>query len=220
MSRHQHAIPFAQPKFSEYEVYETPDTVYLVAKGSFTCKSCFSDSHVGGIPLLIAFTVSSVGVLTTTMYKVINIDRSWDEPYPLSALLSEDASMYNSEQLKNLRASIGLLRRTPGVGVLGFTRFLRGYSLILITQRRIVGTIGGHVIYAVESTATIPVSRYNVSYQQYNFTMRKSKQYMLKIMISCEQDKPQTGKKLAWFKTKMRFKRSALEYNEVSVCRS
>ena len=171
MSRHQHAIPFAQPKFSEFEVYETPDTVYLVAKGWFTYKVCFSDSCVGGKRLLIAFTVSSVGVLTTTMYKVISIDRSWDDPYPLTALISEDVSMYDSAQLKNLRASIGLLRRTPGVGVLGFTRFLRGYSLILITQRRIVGTIGGHVIYAVESTATIPISRYNVSYLQQKLTM-------------------------------------------------
>lgn len=148
------------------------------------------------------------------MYKVINIDRSWDEPYPLSALLSEDASLYDGPQLAKLREKIGILRRTRGVGVLGITRFLRGYSLVLITQRRVVGTIGGHVIYAVESTVTIPISRYDVSYR----VALRLQVWILNNRLLAVQNKLHSGKKLRWLKNKLRFKRKPLEVAEVRPC--
>jgi hypothetical protein len=41
----------------------------------------------------------------------------------------------------------------------GFVRFLQGHHLLLITERRKVGSFGPHAIYAVENTATISIAQ-------------------------------------------------------------
>jgi phosphatidylinositol 3,5-bisphosphate 5-phosphatase len=52
---------------------------------------------------------------------------------------------------------IGFNRRLSAFGLLGFVRFLEGYSMILVTKRRKVATIGYHFVYKIEETETVPL---------------------------------------------------------------
>lgn len=49
------------------------------------------------------------------------------------------------------------VRLGKAYGVLGFTRFLKGYYLLLITQRKRVARIGYHDIYQVKDMKMVPL---------------------------------------------------------------
>uniref|UniRef100_A0A1X7TUT7 SAC domain-containing protein n=1 Tax=Amphimedon queenslandica TaxID=400682 RepID=A0A1X7TUT7_AMPQE len=47
----------------------------------------------------------------------------------------------------------GLQQVAPAFGIVGFIRFLESYYIILITKRKPVANIGGHILYKIEDTA-------------------------------------------------------------------
>lgn len=49
----------------------------------------------------------------------------------------------------------GLKKRLVAFGLVGFVKFLRGYYMIFITEREVVGDIGGHKIYSVGKTEMV-----------------------------------------------------------------
>ncbi len=73
---------------------------------------------------------------------------------------AEDPAEYTERQAAALLRTIadgnasvgGLQLAARGCGCVGVIRFLEGYYLILVTQRRRVGTLAGHAVYAVEDT--------------------------------------------------------------------
>jgi hypothetical protein len=46
-----------------------------------------------------------------------------------------------------------------GVGILGFTRFILGYSVVLIKERQLVCSLDGHGIYSVKGTEVVRISK-------------------------------------------------------------
>jgi hypothetical protein len=58
--------------------------------------------------------------------------------------------------------SRGLSLAARGCGVCGTIRFLEGYYLILVTQRRRVGTLAGHAVYAIDDTEVLPLPHSSV----------------------------------------------------------
>ncbi|GAU95241.1 hypothetical protein RvY_06890-2 [Ramazzottius varieornatus] len=102
---------------------------------------------------------------TQTVYRVLKIDRS--EPRELD--LSDDHVEYTEAQITNLISSLdegnrtkhgktGFGRRISAFALLGFVRFLEGYSMILVTKRRKVASVGYHSVYKIEDTETIPLA--------------------------------------------------------------
>lgn len=79
----------------------------------------------------------------------------------------EDSTVYNAQQIKTTLAMIrdgnkgngGLTPCISAYGIAGFVRFLEGYYIVLITDRRKVGMIGAHVIYKVEKTQMISLNQ-------------------------------------------------------------
>jgi hypothetical protein len=100
-----------------------------------------------------------------TEYRVIKLDRQVEKPSRLDTILFEDDCVYTRTELKEMLEMIhegnktqgGLQRINTGFGILGFVRFLDCYYLILITQRRKVGTMSGNTIYGVKATEMIPI---------------------------------------------------------------
>ncbi|CAH1448864.1 unnamed protein product [Lactuca virosa] len=52
----------------------------------------------------------------------------------------------------------GLKFITTCYGIVGFIKFLGPYYMLLITQRRPIGSIGGHIVYAISKTEMIALS--------------------------------------------------------------
>jgi phosphatidylinositol 3,5-bisphosphate 5-phosphatase len=73
---------------------------------------------------------------------------------------SEDTAELSERQAAALLRTIadgnahvgGLQLAARACGVAGVIRFLEGYYLILVTQRRRVGTLAGHAVYAIDDT--------------------------------------------------------------------
>ena len=73
---------------------------------------------------------------------------------------SEDTAELSERQAAALLRTIadgnahvgGLQLAARACGVVGVIRFLEGYYLILVTQRRRVGTLAGHAVYSIDDT--------------------------------------------------------------------
>ncbi|KAM7542018.1 hypothetical protein Aperf_G00000011160 [Anoplocephala perfoliata] len=86
---------------------------------------------------------------------------------PSEASLSSDQSTPPSDPNSSISEpsfiSIGshqpLTKSLTGVGLIGFIRFLFGYYLIVITQRREVARIGEHRIYKIEDTKMVYIPK-------------------------------------------------------------
>lgn len=100
---------------------------------------------------------------------------------PLSEFLTEDPNIYTQEEIKDMLDMIhdgnrmtmadgtagsrshggqrggGLKPIVKAYGIVGFVRFLENYYLTLITKRSKVGNIGGHGIYTIKNTETVPL---------------------------------------------------------------
>ncbi|CAN1287335.1 Phosphoinositide phosphatase SAC2 [Linum perenne] len=96
-----------------------------------------------------------------TLWKVLKIDRS-----DLSELnILEDSTSYSESECCELLRRIhegnksigGLKFVTVCYGIVGFVKFLGPYYMLLITQRRKIGAICGHSIYAITRSEMIPV---------------------------------------------------------------
>ena len=83
----------------------------------------------------------------------------------LGDVATEDSCAYSKVELKEMLEMIhegnrthgGLSRVATGYGLLGFARFLDCYYVILVTQRRKVGQIGGNAVYGIKATEMIAI---------------------------------------------------------------
>jgi hypothetical protein len=105
--------------------------------------------------------------LAETYFRVLKLDRTCD----LDKLeFSEDIHEYDKEEVTELLSMInnantlksssshtanGILKSYKGYGIVGFTRFLEGYYLVLITKQLPVAVLGFHTIYTIEDAILI-----------------------------------------------------------------
>ena len=133
----RHFVPMSYgPQFDRVELYVTPNHVHL-----------FGSRAVEG------------------EVRHIRLDRNWDvrNPRQLRDILDEDEGTQTELEKSRLldmikRQNKGDMQKFEAVGVLGFTRFLLGYSIVLITARQLVCSIDGHAIYSVKGTEVIRIS--------------------------------------------------------------
>ncbi|CAM9094825.1 unnamed protein product [Laminaria digitata] len=100
-----------------------------------------------------------------TQYRVLKIDRRVVNPVSLADICQEDPVVYTPidmiemlDMINEGNRTVGGLRMTAkGYGIVGFAKFLDCYYLNFITQRRLVGAIGGNLIYAIKSTEMFAV---------------------------------------------------------------
>ncbi|GAB2218201.1 hypothetical protein Droror1_Dr00001420 [Drosera rotundifolia] len=94
-----------------------------------------------------------------TYWRVLTIDRS--DPFELN--LHEDPSTYTQTECSSLldrihegnKASGGLNLITACYGIIGFIKFLGPYYMLIITKRREIGMICGHMVYAISKCEMI-----------------------------------------------------------------
>ena len=83
--------------------------------------------------------------------------------YNLKDIIIEDTRTYDNESYKqymtelNSRFSPVTMKIPTAYGILGFIRFLKGYYIVLITQRKRVAKIGRHSIYTIKDMAVVPL---------------------------------------------------------------
>ncbi|KAH8490145.1 hypothetical protein H0E87_022604 [Populus deltoides] len=100
------------------------------------------------------------------LFRVLKIDRS--EPSDLN--ISEDLVVYSPQEINNLlqriaegnRATGGLNFVVKAYGIAGCIKFLESYYLILVTKRRQIGFICGHVIYGIDESQLITIPHVSV----------------------------------------------------------
>lgn len=85
--------------------------------------------------------------------------------YSLRDILVEDLRTYDREafdrELADLQVCFSPLRTRVqrAFGILGFVRFLKGYYLVLITERKRVGKLFRHSFYQVKDMQLVPLFR-------------------------------------------------------------
>ncbi|KAJ0495596.1 putative SAC domain, polyphosphoinositide phosphatase Fig4 [Helianthus annuus] len=107
-------------------------------------------------------------------WRVLKIDKS--EGFELN--IREDLTPYTECECDDLLARInegnkstgGLKFLTTCYGIVGFVKFLGPYYMLLITQRRLIGSIGGHAVYAISKTEMIPLSDFVTHSDSTTFT--------------------------------------------------
>ncbi|KAI3754138.1 hypothetical protein L1987_53916 [Smallanthus sonchifolius] len=95
-------------------------------------------------------------------WRVLKIDKS--EGFELN--IREDLTTYTECECSDLLRRIhegnkstgGLNLLTTCYGIVGFIKFLGPYYMLLITERRLIGSIGGHAVYAISKTDVIALS--------------------------------------------------------------
>ncbi|KAJ6975549.1 hypothetical protein NC653_031403 [Populus alba x Populus x berolinensis] len=100
------------------------------------------------------------------LFRVLKIDRS--EPSDLN--ISEDLVVYSPQEINNLlqriaegnRATGGLNFVAKAYGIACCIKFLESYYLILVTKRRQIGFICGHVIYGIDESQLITIPHVSV----------------------------------------------------------
>ncbi|EGD78203.1 hypothetical protein PTSG_09081 [Salpingoeca rosetta] len=118
-------------------------------------------------------------------FRVLALDRSTKD-----LAIVDDGKVYNETEIQAKLRELnfhhpGLLeRKVSGFGIFGVVRFLSGYYILVITKRRKVAMIGGHIVYRIEdmfmaavyntslSNATIPPDekRYTKMFQNVDTT--------------------------------------------------
>ncbi|KAI3495678.1 hypothetical protein L1887_38024 [Cichorium endivia] len=99
---------------------------------------------------------------TRRYWRVLKIDRL--ETSELN--IREDLTTYTEHECSELLRRIhegnkstgGLKFITTCYGIVGFIKFLGPYYMLIITQRRPIGSIGGHIVYAINKTEMIALS--------------------------------------------------------------
>ncbi|GFQ02134.1 phosphoinositide phosphatase sac4 [Phtheirospermum japonicum] len=97
-----------------------------------------------------------------TFWKILKIDRS----ELLELNIHEDPTTYTERECSDLlrrihegnKATGGLKFVTTCYGIVGFIKFLGPYYMLLITQRRQIGEICGHIIYSVSKSEIFPLT--------------------------------------------------------------
>ena len=100
-----------------------------------------------------------------TKFRLLKINRSISRPKDLSEIIMEDPLVYNGQEIGEILGMIsegnkqsgGIVKICTAYGIVGFVRFLDGYYLTLITQRKEVGCIDGNYIYSIKATEMFPI---------------------------------------------------------------
>ncbi|CAA3013965.1 phosphoinositide phosphatase SAC3-like isoform X1 [Olea europaea subsp. europaea] len=108
-----------------------------------------------------------------TYWKVLKIDRT--EPSELN--VREDSTPYTERECSDLlrrihegnRVTGGLKFVTSCYGIVGFIKFLGPYYMLLITKRRQIGSICGHIVYAISKSEIIPLQNSVVRSSMVNY---------------------------------------------------
>lgn len=101
-----------------------------------------------------------------TSWRVLKVDRL--EPFELN--ICEDSTTYSESECNELLKRIhegnkstgGLKFVTNCYGIVGFIQFLGPYYMLLITERRLIGAICDHKVYAVTKSAMITIPNSSV----------------------------------------------------------
>ncbi|XP_064978009.1 phosphoinositide phosphatase SAC3-like isoform X1 [Musa acuminata AAA Group] len=109
------------------------------------------------------------------LWRVLKIDRS--ESSELN--ICEDSTTYSESECKELlnrvhegnKSTGGLKFVTNCYGIAGFVKFLGPYYMLLITERKEIGVIFGHTVYAVTKSEIIAVPNCNVQCDMANAKM-------------------------------------------------
>ncbi|CAK9780677.1 unnamed protein product [Cutaneotrichosporon oleaginosum] len=94
-------------------------------------------------------------------HRVLKIDRA-----DADLNVVEDATEYDTEQLDLLLRMVdegnksqgGLTKGNDFFGIVGFVKFTTAWYMCIVTQRSVVGLLGGHYIYHCDKTKLIPIS--------------------------------------------------------------
>ena len=101
-------------------------------------------------------------------YRLMKIDRTdGTRSHDLSEVVTLDSHVYSTKEAQNLLTALLSLHvnRTEfgpltgpieAAALVGFVRFLKGYYLVLATERVDIGRIAGHKVYSIGSTTMIP----------------------------------------------------------------
>ncbi|RHY31579.1 hypothetical protein DYB32_003361 [Aphanomyces invadans] len=148
LRRRQPKLSTSIQRFERFTVYETRTHYYLV--GSDRLYSQFRlfslDRTIKEPPNLAAIFKNEPAV------------HNWDAMEAKLQELDADARKRSLSSSSSSSASpIGLVRAFAAVAIVGFVKFLQGYYLVLATQRRKIGCIGGHFIYAIQSVQYLPI---------------------------------------------------------------
>eukprot|EP00250_Pteridium_aquilinum_P016705 c23244_g2_i1 orf=2-631(-) len=95
-------------------------------------------------------------------WKVLKIDRC--EPTELHIV--EDPTIYSQHDCNDLLTRLnagncstgGLKFVTKAYGILGFIKFLEPYYILLVTKRRLLGTVDGHSIYGIGESQLMSIT--------------------------------------------------------------
>lgn len=98
---------------------------------------------------------------SSTRWRVLKIDRLECS----ELIIDEDPVTYSPGECCDLlqridegnRATGGLMLVTKCYGIVGFIKFLEPYYMILVTKRRQIGTICGHIVYGISESQIITV---------------------------------------------------------------
>ena len=115
--------------------------------------------------------------LHESRYRLLKVDRT-APPDKLSVI--EDEIVYSKSSVEELIASIRHGNRNHGGfkfkftcwGLIGFIRFTEGYYMLAVMKKQRVATVGGHYIYQIEDTLSLPVN----STSSYKFPGTKSEE--------------------------------------------
>ncbi|KAG9457624.1 hypothetical protein H6P81_002132 [Aristolochia fimbriata] len=122
-----------------------------------------------------------------TLWRVLKIDRL--EPNELN--IREDSTTYSQSECYDLlkrihegnRSTGGLKFVTTCYGIIGFVKFLGPYYMLLITKRRQIGAICGHMVYAVTKSEMIPLPNSSV---RSNMTYSKNENRYKKLLCTVD----------------------------------
>lgn len=100
-----------------------------------------------------------------TFFRLLKINREIANPRDLSEIVREDPLTYSAEEITDIldmisegnKASGGLVKLCTACGIVGFIKFLNGYYLTMITQKKEVGCIAGNYIYTIKATEMFPI---------------------------------------------------------------
>lgn len=95
----------------------------------------------------------------------MKINRTIERPDKIGDIIHEDQSFYSSEEISDIlemiaegnKQSGGLIKICTAYAIVGFVKFLTGFYLTLVTQRKEVGNISGNTIYSIKATEMFPI---------------------------------------------------------------
>ncbi|GMH18112.1 hypothetical protein Nepgr_019953 [Nepenthes gracilis] len=158
----QPSLSSHQPYMQKFRLYETRSKFYMIGRDK-----------------------------SRTYWRVLKIDRS--EPFELN--IREDSTTYTESECSELRRRIhegntstgGLKLVTSCYGIVGFIKFLGPYYMLLITKRRQIGTICGHMVYAISKCEIVPVYNFAVQPNMSN-SQSESRYKKLLCMVDLTKD--------------------------------